>query len=441
MFAACGLGLLAGCPADAEDVRPPESAFYFPIGAAISPDESVLFVSNANSDLRYGSSSLQVVDLDLVDARVRTWVDDGQLPAGCTRDLEGRGTAVCPEEDADFLRADATVRMGNFAGEVRVQARADGAVRVFVPSRGDPSITWGDYTAASGEIDCGGTGSYPRCDSDHLITRLREDAELIPLTVEPFGMYIDSARGHLVVAHLTTGNISLITTPPDGDEPPMLVDVKGGFFGVSPITGLRGAVAVAGRLPGSDGNLLYVTSRAESRIQMLHVEQPPDSPFPLLSPTDFFLLSESVLADEQRGLTFSADGNRAYIVGRRPPALITVDTSIDELGRPRNDVIQVTEICPQAGYVEVADVGKGERAYITCFRDGQVWVVDPESAALEAVVTVGGGPHNLAVSPTRSLLYVTNFLDNTIAVIDLTPGAPTENRVVVRLGEPELGSE
>jgi len=252
-------------------------------------------------------------------------------------------------------------------------------------------------------------------------------------------LYVDSANGHIVVAHLTSGNISLATSPPDELEPPLLVDVKGGFFATSRTTGLRGAVAVAGRQPGSAQDLLYVTSRAESRVQMLHVEQPGDETYPLLVPTDFFFLNAVFPAEESRGLVFSADGNRAHVINRRPPTLISVDTSVDELGRPRNEVIQATELCPQAGLVTLADMGQGDRAYVTCFRDGQIWVIDPEGAALESVISVGRGPHAMAISQTRKQMYVTNFLENTVAVIDLTPGVPTENRVVVRLGEPNLG--
>lgn len=439
------LGLaLAGCPASAEDVRPPADAFYFPTGLALSPDDRYLFVSNANSDLRYGSSSLQLVDVDVVDALVRRWVDDGEVPAGCAQDPEVRETVVCPEEaDGDgaaFLVPGATVRLGNFAGDIGTQTLADGRVRLFLPVRGDPSITWVDFDPATELFECGGSGDYPRCDVRHQITQLRGDPDQGTLTSEPFGIFVDGDNGYAVVAHLTTGNVSLVATPPDDSEPPVLADVKGGFF-TTRVNGLRGAVGVAGRRPGTADDLVYVTSRVESRVQMLHVEQPPDGGFPLLAPTDYFFVNTVFPADDSRGIAFSAGGDRAHVINRNPPTLITVDTSDDADGRPRNEVLIATELCPQAGIVAVADVGAGERAYVSCFRDGQVWVIDPEAATLEAVVNAGRGPHAIAVSEARKQMYVTNFLENTIAVIDLTPGAPTENRVVVRLGEPDLGDD
>lgn len=81
-------------------------------------------------------------------------------------------------------------------------------------------------------------------------------------------------------------------------------------------------------------------------------------------------------------------------------------------------------------------MGRGERAYVSCFPEGQVWVVDPEAKFVEAVIDAGRGPHALAIAPGRKRLYVTNYLEDTIAVVDLTPGAGTENRMILRLGHP-----
>ncbi|HMG56402.1 MAG TPA: hypothetical protein VK601_23040, partial [Kofleriaceae bacterium] len=56
----------AGCTASSEDVRPPPDQLSFPTGLAVSPDGNALFVSNANSELRYDSGSIGVVDLTIV---------------------------------------------------------------------------------------------------------------------------------------------------------------------------------------------------------------------------------------------------------------------------------------------------------------------------------------------------------------------------------------
>ena len=57
VFCITGLSVaLFGCPASNEDVQPPSDQIYFPTGLAALPDESALFVANANlrSALRIG---------------------------------------------------------------------------------------------------------------------------------------------------------------------------------------------------------------------------------------------------------------------------------------------------------------------------------------------------------------------------------------------------
>ncbi len=82
-------------------------------------------------------------------------------------------------------------------------------------------------------------------------------------------------------------------------------------------------------------------------------------------------------------------------------------------------------------------MGDGDRVYVSCFQDGQVYILDPRaSGGTDDIVTVGRGPFAVVAPPGRQRLYVTNFLEDTIAVLDLTPGSATRNRVVLRIGEP-----
>jgi DNA-binding beta-propeller fold protein YncE len=237
-----------------------------------------------------------------------------------------------------------------------------------------------------------------------------------------------------VVTHLTSGAVTLAEAPVDGDDP-LLVDAVAGLFASDPVTGVRGAVGAAGRLPGSAGDRIYVTSRSEARIQTLTVVRPEGSRFPTIVPGDFFFLTGGVQpSDDSRGIAFSPDGNRAFIINRDPPILHVVDTSMSELGTPRNEFIGGIELCREASNLIVGDVGRGTRVYVACFRDGQVWSIDPEGFVVEAITDVGRGPHAVAVSARHGLLFVTNFLENTIAVIDVSPGSITESRVVLRLG-------
>ena len=86
----CALAALlsAGCPATSEEVRPPSDQFYFPTGMAISPDQELMFVANANSDLRYDGSTVIPVSLDRLDAVVNEWLSTGSLPSGRVQRLK-----------------------------------------------------------------------------------------------------------------------------------------------------------------------------------------------------------------------------------------------------------------------------------------------------------------------------------------------------------------
>ncbi|MCP4447654.1 MAG: YncE family protein [Myxococcales bacterium] len=423
------LPMLAGCPATSDEVRPPDDQFFFPTGMAIDGDEGSLFVTNANSDLRYDSGSIVVVDLERVKELAASWLNGGQVPAGadCEIDSTIATTLVCNE--AEVIVADSTVRTGNFATEIGVQALDDGSARVFAAVRGDPSLTWLDFDPASRELECGGSGAMPRCNQEHRLTRLRDDESIGNLPAEPFGLYVDSADGFVIMTHLTQGAVSLADAPTDG-SPPVISDALGGVFDTDPSTGARSALGAAARLPGGR---VYVTSRSEERVQIFTVARIGASP-PALVPSDYFFLRDVLPSDDARGIRFNEEGTVAYVVNRDPAVLQVLDTSLDAAGQPKNTLKQVIEICSNASNLTVGDLGAGEKVYVACFREGQVWVVDPIGGGVDAIVDVGRGPQAIAISEEKEQLYVTNFLEDTVAVVDLTLASPTENRVVLKLG-------
>jgi DNA-binding beta-propeller fold protein YncE len=436
---------LAACPATSEEVRPPDDQLFFPSGLAIDPAEEVLFVANANSELRYDSGTIVTLDLDRVEALLGPWLADGTVPTDpdgcedcCEPDPSSPVTLICNEKAAAIPGA--VVRIGNFASQIAVQELAGGDYRLFSPVRGDPSITYIDYDRSERTLSCGGGGRVPLCDNEFRLDRLGDAETGFGLSDEPWGIYADSTNGYVVVTHLTLGTVSLIDAPPDGSAPE-LVDAIGGLFITNPQTGARGATGVAGRLPGSDDDIIYVTSRAEARVQMLTVHRP-SSGNATLVPGEFFFLDRFLPSDDARGIGFSADGNRGYFINRDPPTLQIVDTSIGATGFPSNDVIGAAELCRNASVLTVGDPGAGERAYVSCFQDSRIWVIDTERAELLGLIDAGRGANASALAADRGRLYVSNFLEDTISIIDVQPGSPTENRVVMQLGrERQSGGE
>jgi len=438
--------LAAGCTASAEEVQPHPDEIFFPTGAAVAPDESVLFVANANSDLKYDSGSISVIKLATVDQIASDWTTMKLVPTtdlnnngqpDCSRDPDHTESLTC--EAVVFLNetVDAGVRIGNFATDVGVQDRGNGALRLIVPTRGDPSIAWADWDGS--HLTCSSSeGGFGLCDDTHRLSFINNDVDT-PIKEEPFSVFADTAGQFAIVTHLTTGAVTLIDSPRDGNA--VITDMLEGAFLADPNTGARGATGVVGRSPLQDNDLIYVGSRAEDRIMTFGVGRPVNNSPPYLVPENWFFLDSvggaTGASTDTRGMAFSQNGERLYLVNRRPPSLQIFDTSVDATGSPKNSPVGATDMCRQASTLAVADTGDGDRVYVSCFQDGQIYIVNPNGFPhAEDIVTVGRGPYSVVAARTRKKLYVTNFLEDTIAVVDIAAGSATRNRVVLRIGTP-----
>lgn len=447
--------LTPACTASSEQVSPPRYDPYFPSAVAVSPDEKLLFILNANSDLRYDSGTFQVYDLEALDRVAAEWLA-GSLPAGCVEDPLIPRAALCPtsqgENPAPFVIPGGTAKVGNFGTALAVQPllEADGSpsneLRLFSPVRGDPSLTWADFDTVARRIDCGESGEFPRCDDAHRLDRYLDDDELPAMPTEPYGLYVDAAGGLAYVTHLTSGFLTLATAPADEGSRPQLVDFLGELFEPNS-RGIR-ASAVAARVPGDPSGLVYVTSTSEARVATAYVAYGKSGadgearPVLVKGPSFFY---DEVVADgnrnDARGIAFSSDGNRAFIVGREPPSVLVYDTSLTPTGMPRNEFLGSLEVCPRPAGLAVAESEVGVRGYLPCFSTGELWIVDLDRLQLVSVAQVGRGPQGVAIAPVRQRVYVANFAEDTIAVVDITPGARLEGHAVLRVGAPRKREE
>jgi hypothetical protein len=154
-------------------LTPPTVEFYYPTGLAISPGRNALYVANSDFDLQYNAGTVQVVDLPLIRSivkQIRDGLNAGQRPdqicpsvtlpcdapllfdkclipgatlstLTATWDTPGACTPI--PYSSPFIRKFATI--GAFAsGAVQAMNPMGSGVRLFVPVRGDPSITWFD---------------------------------------------------------------------------------------------------------------------------------------------------------------------------------------------------------------------------------------------------------------------------------------------------------
>ncbi|MBX3160734.1 MAG: YncE family protein [Deltaproteobacteria bacterium] len=433
---ACVSGL-AGCTASAEEVRPPTDKLFFPTGAAIAPNDSVLFVANANSELRFDSGSVSVFDVALVDQVANDWATTKAAPGGCVQDRDRTETLICPSSVFLSSTRDAGARIGNFATDISVQDLGGGNLRLIIPTRGDPSIAWVDWNGTSLTCNTATAEGFAICDDDHRLSFIGEDtATQVALPEEPFGVYADTKGEFAIVSHLTTGAVTLIDSPKQGSA--TIADVVVGVFFPDPVNGLRGATGVAGN---AASDIVYVGSRSEDRIQTFTVGRPVNGARPYLLQGNYFFLDSiggtTGGGNDSRGMAFSKDGSRLYLVNRRPPTLQVYDTSPNEQGFPRNEPIGAADICRNASTVAVSGTGEDERIYVSCFQDGTIYVVDPRGIpSTEDIITIGRGPYQVVAANSGKKVYVTNFLEDTLAVIDTEPGSPTRNRVVLRIGIP-----
>lgn len=433
---ALACALLAACTASAEDVEPPRTELFYPTGIAVSPDETVAFVTNANSDLSWNSGAIQVLDLKKVQVTIDAWIADGTIPADCEQSVDHSETIEC--EEADYYHRDAGVRIGNFATDIAIQDLGNNNLRLIVPTRGDPSVAWADWNGTA--LSCNAKSeTNALCDKEHRLANVQNNADLPSIPEEPFGVFADSAGEFAMVTHLTTGAVTLIDSP-KGSDRVQIADVLTGIFAADTSTGLRGSTGVVGRLPTAAGDTIYVGSRSEDRIQTFTVGRPLNDAMPYMLPGNWFFLDavggNAGGSVDTRGMAASLDGSRLYLVNRRPPTIQIFDTSLGPTGFPRNKAVGATDICRQGSTVALSGSGDAERAYVTCFQDGQVYVVDPRGqVSVEDIVLVGRGPYAVAAAKTQNKLYVTNFLEDTIAVVDTTPNVRTHNRVVMRIGK------
>jgi hypothetical protein len=298
------LAVLLGLPAcftSADGRRPEGAELYFPTGLLVSPGNTTLYVANSDFDLRFSGGSVQAIDLAALRNAVgpialelqngRDAADACWRAGGFSPNPEGwlYPGPCAPIPLTQWVRNSALI--GAFASGLLLTHRADSAnavgARLFVPVRGDPSITYLDVDddrpgrpgAASPtfRLDCAVDGAG-FCGTAH---RLGQDRDRtlrgIQLPADPVGIAANADGDAVVSAHQTQQAASLVRNR--WDQVPVLT-----YFTSSLPTGPtevaavpRPALVEAARAEASlrgydfqyrDGFL--VTFRAASQIDLLH---------------------------------------------------------------------------------------------------------------------------------------------------------------------------
>ena len=280
----------AGCYSTGDGTAPPGNTLYFPVGLAVSPGGSVLYAVNSDFDLQWNGGTLQSYDLTLIRQHALVTIanpNDPVLPQGRAGSLPSGGLGSCsatapiyktdgsgtrqalgescsPPVDSTFYVRDSAI-IGAFATDLQRSRCAPKACltnRLFVPVRGDASLTWANIESDLGadgtplappaeksgayapfRIDCGPRVDN-RCDAAHHAgTNPNEPGNTRNVTLpgEPFGMAQSEDGQTIAITHQNDTKTSLFATgmSATATEPPSLQFVLDGL----PVGG-NGIVAV-----------------------------------------------------------------------------------------------------------------------------------------------------------------------------------------------------
>ncbi|WP_437665470.1 hypothetical protein [Sorangium sp. So ce1182] len=259
----------AGCFVESEGLPPPVEGFYFPAGIVASPGGRVLYVANSDFDLQYNGGTVQALDLQRLRRRalaLQASLNPREAGAGASAraacEAVGLGANPAPllypgpcspldiaalDGDEEIVRRSAVI--GAFASNLALAHRplpepdatpGEQNARLFVPVRGDPSVTYFDVADdrldapdaqrcqgdACFQLDCGATESGGRCPRDH---RIGEDPgqgrvkEKLPL--EPFGIAAGTDGTSIVVSHQTLDSASVIANSWNEGKRPELAGI------------------------------------------------------------------------------------------------------------------------------------------------------------------------------------------------------------------------
>ncbi|HTL54947.1 MAG TPA: bifunctional YncE family protein/alkaline phosphatase family protein [Candidatus Limnocylindrales bacterium] len=116
------------------------------------------------------------------------------------------------------------------------------------------------------------------------------------------------------------------------------------------------------------------------------------------------------------GLAFSRDGKRFFISGGDSGEIhifkyVASETSIEKSTKPAPDESEVF----LAGIAVRPDSG---RLYVCNEARHEVWVLNPDTLALEAKIDVGLNPHSCILGADRRHLYVSNWGGRSVSVVD-----------------------
>jgi hypothetical protein len=250
------------CYSTGEGPSPPPNALYFPVGILPSPGGKALYIVNSDFDLQFNGGTVEVYNLeDIRDVALRPFwspsdTDDRSDPCfglgpnpnvilypGPCGPLDLNRPPARPVPYGPIFQRSARIgafatdlvmachpseefRLGGTADCMRGGAANGRGARLFIPVRGDRSLTFFDVDddreggEQSFKLDCGQGTSHGRC-SDAFRSGIdpAENTRGITLPAEPFGIAVSDRGDAIVVTHQSSssGSVSLFSGNKDPD--------------------------------------------------------------------------------------------------------------------------------------------------------------------------------------------------------------------------------
>ncbi|MEW5743177.1 MAG: hypothetical protein AB1938_29955 [Myxococcota bacterium] len=465
---------LSGCPTTGAYTGPPINQLYYPTGIVHvdrpGNPHGLLFVANANFDKRFATGSVVGFDLNRIPG----------IPPFGAFDPDGGA----PQLAALNIQAEAVVQVASFTGEMAGLETRDGGVRLYVPSRSegnnfhaiDVAIGPDDQPALSCVLppDAPANASLTDCPATApSLTTFEFSESGLPRAPAPFGVSVRARRcagaddcgagrscdngtcraangdlfGDVWVTHITQADSPLASGKDlqafavrlDSDS---LALTESNYVWLGP--GATSSVVQGQRWA-------YLSGRYNSSTQSVNLMRLAEKRKVMDSSGNPVVVDAVVSAGlestyrvgEARGVALSSDEKRLYLLGRAPDSLIVVNISDPTGDAPLLDVVRAVPLPEGSNQIRtIPRPGRSDLVAITCTGQGVVVLYDDDVGDLVAQVQgVGLQSFGLAVAlrPPGARLFVTNFSDGRVALIDIPDlNRPQEARIAGYLGAQQL---
>ncbi|MBI2373097.1 MAG: hypothetical protein HYV07_03780 [Deltaproteobacteria bacterium] len=435
------LFVLAGCVDDIPGQPPPLDQVHYPVGLALVAGDARLLVVNSNFDLRYGAGSLL------------------SLPVEGSYALAKQSTVESP---IDRLPEDTYgVRIPSFGGEVAVIPGPSGAVTAAVPSRGKNLVTFVDV-GRDGGLSCSTAGADALagidCSAAHVIETRGIDPYAVSLVAGTRALAVGHLRADVGHPALSLFDLDVLASRKAAEAAGQALPSAALTSTTSDLAGVAGLVSFG----QAEGELVMAAARFSGGVPVTTYRVSASDEGLAMAPVARLSLGSLTGATELRGLALSADRTRAYVAmrvlessGGAGPTLFNSAIAVIRIDGAALSLASVIEVGDEIGAPALLERGEQRFVYAPDLRTGSIYVLDARSDALLVASVIRGyrtrpGDGELLhvgwlstpaaivfaslPSENKTLAFVSNFANSTLAVIDASSEDPREHVLVGRLG-------